>query len=142
MVTDLQVRRLRRLDQFGTPAGLAAARAGMDDKTARKYRRLSKLPSEVRMEHHWRTRPDPFADVWPQLEELLAVNPGLEAKTLFEHLQRQHPGRFADGQLRTLQGGSSAGGRCTARVGRCSSTRSTSPAGYAPATLPTAPTSA
>jgi len=29
--------------------------------------------------------------------------PGLEAKTLFEALQRQYPGRFADGQLRTLQ---------------------------------------
>ena len=86
MVTDLQVRRLRRLDQLGIPPGLAAARAGMDDKTARKYRRLGKLPSEVRMERYWRTRPDPFAEVWPQLEELLAVNPGLEAKTLFKYL--------------------------------------------------------
>ncbi len=28
---------------------------------------------------------------------------GLEARTLFEALQRQHPGKFADGQLRTLQ---------------------------------------
>ena len=27
----------------------------------------------------------------------------MEAKSLFEHLQRQHPGRFQDGQLRTLQ---------------------------------------
>lgn len=27
---------------------------------------------------------------------------GLEAKTLFEALQRQSPGRFGDGQLRTL----------------------------------------
>ena len=103
MVTDQQVRRLRRLDLKGLPRGRAAAQAGLDDKTARKYRRLGKLPSEVRMEHHWRTRPDPFADVWPQLEELLAVNPGLEAKTLLEHLQRQHPGRFANGQVRTQQ---------------------------------------
>jgi hypothetical protein len=103
MVTDQQVCRLRRLDLQGVPRGSAAARAGMDDKTARKYRRLGRLPSEVRMEHHWRTRPDPFADVWPQLEQLLAVNPGLEAKTLLAHLQRQHPGRFADGQVRTLQ---------------------------------------
>jgi hypothetical protein len=31
------------------------------------------------------------------------VNPGLEAKTVFERLQRIYPGRFADGQLRTLQ---------------------------------------
>jgi len=41
--------------------------------------------------------------VWPQLAELLAVNPGLEAKTLFGHLQRERPGHFQDGQLRTLQ---------------------------------------
>jgi hypothetical protein len=75
----------------------------MDDKTARKYRRLAKLPSEVRMEHTWRTRPDPFVEVWPRLEEQLALTPGLEAKTLFAALQRQYPGRFADGQLRTLQ---------------------------------------
>lgn len=29
---------------------------------------------------------------------------GLQAKTLFEHLQQTQPGRFTDGQLRTLQG--------------------------------------
>jgi hypothetical protein len=33
----------------------------------------------------------------------LTHNPGLEAKTLFQALQRDHPGRFPDGQLRTLQ---------------------------------------
>ena len=103
MVTDRQVRRLRRFDRQGCPKGQAAARAGLDDKTARKYRRLGRLPSEVRMRHDWRTRPDPFADVWPQVEEQLALNPGLEGQTLFAWLQRRHPGRFADGQLRTLQ---------------------------------------
>ena len=36
-------------------------------------------------------------------EQMVEANPGLEAKTLFEALQREHPGRFADGQLRTLQ---------------------------------------
>ncbi len=55
------------------------------------------------MDHTWRTRPDPFTAVWSQLQEQLALNPGLEAKTLFQALQRQYPGRFADGQLRTLQ---------------------------------------
>lgn len=102
-VTDQQVRRLFRLDHLNRPMGQTAARVGMDDKTARKYRRLGKLPSEVRMKHTWRTRPDPFAEVWPQLQEPLALNPGLEAKTLFQALQRQYPGRFPDGQVRTLQ---------------------------------------
>ena len=104
MVTDQQVRRLRRLDLRGLPKERAADKAGMDYKTARKYRRLGKLPSEVRrMERDYRTRPDPFTEVWPQLEEQLRLNPGLQAKTLFDDLQRRWPGRFADGQLRTLQ---------------------------------------
>jgi hypothetical protein len=104
MITDLQVRQLRRLEQQGTAKELAALKAGIDPKTARKYRRLGRLPSEVkRMDRNWRTRTDPFTEVWPQIQELLRLNPGLEAKTIFADLQRRFPGRFADGQLRTLQ---------------------------------------
>ena len=33
----------------------------------------------------------------------IGASPGLQAKTLFEWLQRRYPGRFEDGQLRTLQ---------------------------------------
>ena len=103
MVTDLQIRRLRRLDHQGLTKSQAAAKAGLDDKTARKYRRLGQLPSEVRMPHTWRTRANPFGDVWLRVEEQLTLNPGLEAKTVFDWLQREFPGRFAEGQLRTLQ---------------------------------------
>jgi hypothetical protein len=77
----------------------------MDEKTARKYRDLKKLPSEEAVSHTWRTRPDPFAEVWPAVYELLEENPGLQAKTIFEWLQRQYPGKFQDGQLRTFQRG-------------------------------------
>jgi hypothetical protein len=104
MITNHQVRKLRRLDEQGIAKEAAAARAGMDAKTARKYRRLGKLLAEVKtMDRDWRTRPDAFAKVWPELEALLDVNPGLEAKTLFADLQRRFPECFADGQLRTLQ---------------------------------------
>jgi hypothetical protein len=104
VITNQQVRKLRRLDDHDVPKEIAALRAGMDAKTARKYRRLGKLPSEVKtMDRDWRTHPDAFAEVWPELEVLLQVNPGLLAKTLFADLQRRFPGRFADGQLRTLQ---------------------------------------
>src|SRR5262249_36543547 len=51
----------------------------------------------------WRTRADAFKRVWKQIRRQLQTNPNLDAKTLFAALQRQHPGRFADGQLRTLQ---------------------------------------
>src|SRR5215471_14346507 len=104
MVTDQQIRKLFRLDREGLPKERAAAKAGLDPKTARKYRRLGKLPSEVRrMERNYRTRPNPFAAVWPRVEEQLTLNPGLLAKTVFAWLQAQYPGRFADGQVRTLQ---------------------------------------
>src|SRR5438094_2542935 len=103
MVTDQQVRKLMKLIATGTPLTVAALQAGMDPKTARKYRRAGQLPRGGRTAHPWRTRADPFAAVWEELRALLVVNPGLQAKTLFAHLQRQYPGRFADGQLRTLQ---------------------------------------
>jgi hypothetical protein len=94
---------LMKLIETEKTLATAAAKAGMDEKTARKYRRLGKLPSEVKVEYSWRTREDPFAEVWQEVKEKLEINPGLEAKTLFEDLQRRYPGRFADGQLRTLQ---------------------------------------
>lgn len=89
--------------QRGRSVESAAAMAGMDEKSARKYRDLGKLPSEIKTGHAWRTRRDPFRDVWDDLRRMLELNPGLEAKTLFEDLQRRDPGRFADGQLRSLQ---------------------------------------
>jgi len=103
MVTDQQTRRLFKLIQTQKSFGIAAMKAGMDEKTARKYRRAGKLPSEIKQEHTWQTRKDPFEDVWDNIKSMLEVNPGLEAKTLFEDLQRKDPGEFADGQLRTLQ---------------------------------------
>lgn len=103
MVTDHQVRKLMKELRRGRTLQLASAKAGMDAKTGRKYRDLGKLPSECKPERTWRTRPDPFAEVWEEARELLGVNPGLQARTIFEELQRRYPGRFADGQLRTLQ---------------------------------------
>jgi len=82
---------------------IAASKAGMDPKTARKYLGLNRLPSEVGKERHWRTRGDPFSGVWDQVRQQIEENPGLEAKTLFEWLQREHSGRYSDGQIRSLQ---------------------------------------
>lgn len=103
MVTDQQVRMLMELVETKKQLSSAAAKAGMCEKTARKYVRLGKLPSESAAPHAWRTREDPFEEVWEEVVVFLKTNSGLEAKTLFEHLQRRYPGRFPDGQLRTLQ---------------------------------------
>src|ERR1044071_8151728 len=119
MVTDEQVRRLRKLSNTEKNQEIAASKAGMDPKTARRYLGLNRLPSELRKERNWRTRPDPFSEVWDLVRQQMEDSPGLEAKTLFEWLQREYPGRYADGQIRTLQrrikvwrggGGGGAGG--------------------------------
>jgi hypothetical protein len=103
MTQDQQVRRLMALIRNGVPLSTAAAKAGMSEPTARKYRRVAKLPSEMKRDHDWRTRPDPFTEVWPEIQSLLERDVGLQAKTVFEELQRRYPDRFPFGQLRTLQ---------------------------------------
>ena len=47
MVKDRQVKRLWRVLSSGKTLAQSADKANMDEKTARKYRRLGRLPSEV-----------------------------------------------------------------------------------------------
>ena len=105
MVTDRQVRRLREQRMTGKTMAAAAAAAGMSERTARTWQ-SGPLPSQVARERTWRTRPDPFAEVWTSEIEprLRADREGrLQALTLFTWLCEQYPGRFPTGQLRTLQ---------------------------------------
>ncbi|MCH8157782.1 MAG: IS21 family transposase [Nitrospinae bacterium] len=92
-----------KLKQSGESLKLSSLKSGMSEKTARKYLRSGKLPSQSQKAHDWRTRPDPFEKVWDEIESRLELNPGLQSKTLFHDLQRRYPGDFPDGQLRTLQ---------------------------------------
>ncbi len=103
MVTDLQVRKLMKLNQQEEKLSNAAAKAKMSENTARKYLRSKRLPSQSKPERTWRTRKDPFEDIWLRACSMLETNPGLEARTLFEWFQRQYPGQYSDGQLRSFQ---------------------------------------
>src|SRR6185369_8987650 len=83
----------------------AASAAGMSERTARKWQHGA-VPSAMKTPRAWRTRPDPFADVWAtEIEPWLVQDKEgeLEAKTIFEELCRRKPGVFEAGQLRTLQ---------------------------------------
>jgi len=91
------------VNQKGHTQAAAAAESGMSTNTARKYLKSGILPSQDKAKHTWKTRTDPFEDVWEDIRDKLENNHGLEAKTLFEYLQQEHPGTFQDGQLRTLQ---------------------------------------
>jgi len=87
----------------GTPLVAATAKAGMTRQTGAKYRRLGRLPSEMTVARTWRTRDNPFVEVWSEIEKKLCADEGLQAKTLFDWLVEQYPGRWEPGQLRTLQ---------------------------------------
>lgn len=102
-VTDAQVKEVRLNLNQGGSLRLAAMKAGMDRKTARKYRDLGHLPSETSTAPRGRRRPDPLVNVWARLEELLQREPGLHAKTLVEWLQRECPGQDWQRQRRTVE---------------------------------------
>lgn len=103
MKTDRQVMRMRKDREAGKALAVAAASGGMSERTARKYMSEGKNPSQMKMEHGWRTREDPFEIAWGEVRRFLELFPNLEATTLLWWLQRESPGRFQDGQLRTLQ---------------------------------------
>jgi len=105
MVSDRQVAKLRKYMAQGLTQEAAAAKAGMSERTARDWQ-AGPLPSEARAPRDWRTRADPFEGVWETLiEPLLRVDTDrqLEAPTLLDVLSREHPERFSDKHLRSLQ---------------------------------------
>ena len=67
MVTDEQVRLLRQKRWVGKCLEAAAAAAGMSVRTARDWER-GPLPSQTtKKKRGWRTRRDPFVDVWDEV---------------------------------------------------------------------------
>jgi hypothetical protein len=101
-ITDYQVSRYKELrKQFSQEA--AAAKVGVGVRSARRIEQSTTLPSQG-APRSWRTRRDPFAEVWDsELVPLLRGSPGLTAVTLLEELERCYPGRFRSRLLRTLQ---------------------------------------
>jgi len=104
VVKNEQVKMMRAfIMKKGDNQAVAAAKGGMSEKTGRKYLKAGLLPSQMKKERYWRTREDPFKEVWPEIEKFLDGQPGLKALTLFNYLLREYPGKFKEGQLRTLQ---------------------------------------
>ena len=103
MIQDGQVRKLWRVLSRGDSLATAARKTGMDEKTARKYRDSQRLPSASRSPRTWRTRVDPFAEVWAEVRQRLEAEPRLRAFTLFGWLQECYPGRFQESQRRTFE---------------------------------------
>lgn len=81
----------------------AAAKAGISERSGRRIEKGELTPG-VKRKRHWRTRKDPFADVWEsEIVPMLEKTPELQPITLFEDLQRKYPGKYPNSKLRTFQ---------------------------------------
>jgi hypothetical protein len=105
MVTDEQVRLLRKKMAEGKTMATAAAAAGMSERSAYTWKQGG-LPSETKTPRGWRTRADPLAAIWESdVVPLLVADEGgvLEGTTVLAELRRRHGDTYGPAQLRTVQ---------------------------------------
>jgi hypothetical protein len=97
---------LMALSQNTTPAAVPSDVPAFVRSLATSWRTGEVRPThrqETKPGRWWRSRPDPFAAVWPVLLGWLEERPDMEAKAMLQRLQASGYGNFPDGQLRTLQ---------------------------------------
>ena len=100
-ITNRQVARYMDARRIGRNQMLSADGADISTRTAR---RLDAGGRAAKPPRAYRTRVDPFEGVWAtEIEPLLQRDAQFKAVTLFADLQGRHPGRFPDGQMRTLE---------------------------------------
>jgi hypothetical protein len=103
-ITDRQVRRFMDERKDGETQAVAAARAGFSESSGRRIENGRRVLMSQRPLRQYRTRVDPFQDVWrAEIVPILDRSPGIRATTVLEELQRLHPGRYPDRVLSSLQ---------------------------------------
>jgi transcriptional regulator with XRE-family HTH domain len=100
MKNDYEVKLYMSERRKGMTQKQAAARAGMSERTARKYEQAGALPSALKRPHEWQTRSNPFEEDWPWVVEQLERDPALQSTTLFALLCQRHPERYRPTQDR------------------------------------------
>ncbi len=103
MKKDTEIRLYLQGRKKGMTQRIAAARAGIGERTARKYEQAAALPSQLKRLHDWKTRSDPFEEDWLWVVSQLERDPALQGSTLFALLWERHPDRYRPTQVRTLQ---------------------------------------
>lgn len=103
-VTDQQVRIYMQFRHHHTQL-IAAAKAGISERTARRIERDPRSPSQKRQGRKQRRQvPDPLEGLWESdILPLLEQWPGLRPITLLEEMQRRYPDRAWERLRRTLE---------------------------------------
>ncbi|NMF86796.1 IS21 family transposase [Nodosilinea sp. P-1105] len=97
-----QIKVYMQARKTGSTQTQASALAGISDRSGQRIEAGEHQVDRGR-KRDWRTRCDPLDGVWEsELEPMLRQEPRLQPTTLYEYLQEQYPGQYAQ-VLRTLQ---------------------------------------
>ena len=109
MITDVRASKMFLLLHEGESAAGIARRLKMSEKTVRKYRDADQLPSQIeRAERSYRTRQDPLAEFWDEIEALLQQDSQLKPYAILDWLKQKYNPlegelRVSDSIRRTLE---------------------------------------
>ena len=91
MITDVRASKMFLLLHEGESVAAISRRLKMSDKTVRKYRDAGQLPSQIeRPERSYRTRQDPLAEFWSEIEALLQQDSRLKPYAILDWLKQKH----------------------------------------------------
>ena len=109
MLTDVGASKMFLLLHEGESVAGIARRLEMSEKTVRKYRDANQLPSQIeRPERAYRTRQDPLADFWSEIEAYLQQDSQLKPYAILDWLKQKYNAvdrapRVTDSIRRTLE---------------------------------------
>ena len=102
-ITKQQVKLYMNTRSKGYTQITSSAKSGISVSSGRRIE-TNKRNTRSSPQRKWRTRKDPFVNVWDdEIVFLLEQNPTLTALTLLEVLQDKYPGEYPDSLLRTMQ---------------------------------------
>lgn len=102
-ITSQQVEVYMKVRRTGKTQEVSAAKAGISERSGREIEQQRRTDPR-RKSRRWKTRQDPFEEVWlRELVPLLQNEPNLAPITLLEYLQSKYSGHYPDKLLRTLQ---------------------------------------
>jgi hypothetical protein len=82
---------------------VAAQETALDDSIKIDYFNYNKPKDKRSLPRNYRTRPDPFEQVWDEIQLKLELQPETYARELIEWLANRYPGEFSKAHTRTLQ---------------------------------------
>ncbi len=91
MITDVRASKMYLLLHQGESVASVSRRLEMSQKTVRKYRDTGQLPSQIqRPKRNYRTRQDPLAEYWDDIESLLQQDSQLKPYAILDWLKQKY----------------------------------------------------